>query len=133
RAGGRRRLARAARAPDRMTTVAEIAAALEAWAPPASKLDYDNVGLQVGDARAEAARVLVALDLTPAVVTEAEAMGADLVVTHHPLLFRPLRKVTADDAAGALALRLARAGIAYYAIHTNLDAAPGGVSVALAE
>jgi dinuclear metal center YbgI/SA1388 family protein len=113
-------------------TVAEIAAALEAWAPPASKLDYDNVGLQVGDARREAASVLVALDLTAAVVEEARETGADLVVTHHPLLFRPLKKLTADDPAGALALRLAEHGIAYYAIHTNLDAAPGGVSFALA-
>jgi dinuclear metal center YbgI/SA1388 family protein len=114
-------------------TVAEIAAALEAWAPPASKLDYDNVGLQVGDPRRAVASVLVALDLTPEVVEEAAALGADLVVTHHPLLFRPLRKLTTDDPAGALALRLAEAGLACYAAHTNLDAAPGGVSFALAE
>jgi dinuclear metal center YbgI/SA1388 family protein len=114
-------------------TVADIAAALEAWAPPASKLDYDNVGLQVGDARREVGSVLVALDLTPAVVEEAREAGAGLVVTHHPLLFRPLKRLTADDPASALALRLAEGGIAYYAIHTNLDAAPGGVSFALAE
>ena len=116
-----------------MPTVAEIAAALEAWAPPASRLDYDNVGLQVGDGRRAVRAVLVALDLTPAVVEEARALGADLVVTHHPLLFRPLKRLTADDPAGALALRLAEAGLAYYAVLTNLDAAPGGVSFALAE
>src|SRR5690606_5428521 len=102
-------------------------------APPASKLDYDNVGLQVGDARREVASVLVALDLTLAVIEEAREVGAGLVVTHHPLLFRPLKRLTADDPAGALALRLAEAGLAYYAVHTNLDAAPGGVSFALAE
>ncbi|MDX1420829.1 MAG: Nif3-like dinuclear metal center hexameric protein [Rubricoccaceae bacterium] len=116
-----------------MPSVAEIARALEAWAPPASKLDYDNVGLQVGDPQRDVAAVLVALDLTPDVVAEARDAGADLVVTHHPLLFRPLQRLTADDPVGALALRLAEAGLAYYAIHTNLDAAPGGVSFALAE
>ncbi len=116
-----------------MPTVRDLARELEAWAPPAQKLDYDNVGLQVGSAAAEVARVLVALDLTPAVIDEAEATGADLIVTHHPLLFRPLKRLTDDDASGAPALRLARTGIAYYAVHTNLDAAAGGVSVALAE
>src|SRR5690606_27426056 len=102
-------------------------------APPASKLDYDNVGLQVGDARREVASVLVALDLTLAVIEEAREVGAGLVVTHHPLLFRPLKRLTTSDPTGALALRLAEAGIAYYAAHTNLDAAVGGVSFALAE
>lgn len=116
-----------------MPTVSDLAAALEGWAPPASKLDYDAVGLQVGDARKAVHTVLVALDLTAAVIVEAEEAGADLIVTHHPLLFRPLKKLTADDPTGALALRLAEAGIAYYAVHTNLDAAPGGVSFALAE
>jgi dinuclear metal center YbgI/SA1388 family protein len=116
-----------------MTSIRKITAALESWAPPASKLDYDNVGLQVGDASREVDRVLVALDLTPAVIEDAEKTGAGLIVTHHPLLFRPLKRVASDDPPGALALRLAEARIAYYAIHTNLDAAPGGVSFALAE
>lgn len=116
-----------------MPTVREIAAVLEAWAPPGQKMDYDRVGLQVGDPAAEVRRVLVALDLTPAVIAEAKADGADLIVTHHPLLFRPLQRLTTDDPAGALALRLAAAGIACYAVHTNLDAAPDGVSFALAE
>ncbi|HYE96749.1 MAG TPA: Nif3-like dinuclear metal center hexameric protein [Rubricoccaceae bacterium] len=116
-----------------MPTVRDLAATLEAWAPPGQKLDYDHVGLQVGDASAAVERVLVALDLTPAVVDEAAELKADLVITHHPLLFRPLQRLTTDDPAGALALRLAQAGIAYYALHTNLDAAPGGVSFALAE
>ena len=116
-----------------MPTVREIAAVLDAWAPPGSKADFDRVGLQVGDPGAEVSRVLVALDLTPAVVAEAEAGGAALVVTHHPLLFKPVGRVTADDAVGGLAWRLARAGVSAYAVHTNLDAAWGGVSFALAE
>ncbi len=114
-------------------TVRDIAAALERWAPPGSKLSYDHVGLQVGNPAREVASVLVALDLTPAVVDEAEALGADLIVTHHPLLFRPLKRLVPTDFVSGLAYRLAQSGIAYYAIHTNLDAAPGGVSFALAE
>ena len=116
-----------------MPTVRDIVALLDAWAPPGSKADFDRVGLQVGDPDAEVSRVLVALDLTAQVVAEAEAGGAGLIVTHHPLLFKPLGRVTADDAVGGLAWRLARAGVSYYAIHTNLDAAWGGVSFALAE
>ena len=114
-------------------TVQDVATALEAWAPPGSKLSYDNVGLQVGDPNRAVTTVLIALDLTPAVVDEAEAMGADLIVTHHPLLFKPLKRLGPTDFVSGLAYRLAQLGIAYYAIHTNLDAAPDGVSFALAE
>lgn len=116
-----------------MPTIADIAHALEAWAPLGSAQSYDNVGLQVGDARRPVERALIALDLTPAVIDEAVEHGATLIITHHPLIFRPLRSVTAGGFVSGLALRLAEAGIALYAAHTNLDAAPGGVSFALAE
>ncbi|WP_028567221.1 Nif3-like dinuclear metal center hexameric protein [Salisaeta longa] len=115
------------------TSVRAIARALHAWAPPGSAQDYDNVGLQVGRADASVARVLLALDCTPQVLREAQDVGADLIVTHHPLIFRPLTSVTAADYPSSLALRLAEAGIGLFSIHTNLDAAPGGVSFALAE
>lgn len=114
-------------------TIDAVGKALEAWAPPASAQAYDNVGLQVGDARRAVQRALIALDLTPAVLDEARRLDATLIVTHHPLLFHPLRSLTADGFVSSLALRLAEAGIALYCIHTNLDAAPGGVSFALAE
>ena len=114
-------------------TVADVLATLHAWAPPGQKADFDRVGLQVGDPAAEVDRVLVALDLTPAVVDEAAETGAQLIVTHHPLLFKPVGQVTASDAVGSLAWRLGRAGVSYAAIHTNLDAALGGVSFALAD
>jgi dinuclear metal center YbgI/SA1388 family protein len=116
-----------------MPTVADVLAALDAWAPPRSKADFDRVGLQVGDAGAKVSRVLVALDLTPGVVDEAAETGAELIVTHHPLLFKPVGRVTSGDAVGSLVWRLARAGVSYAAVHTNLDAAWGGVSFALAE
>lgn len=116
-----------------MLTVSDVLAVLDAWAPPGQKADFDRVGLQVGDPAAEVTRVLVALDLTPAVVDEAAETGAQLVVTHHPLLFKPVGRATADDPVGGLVWRLARAGVSYAAVHTNLDAARGGVSFALAE
>ena len=114
-------------------TVADVLASLDAWAPPGSKADFDRVGLQVGDPDAPVDRVLTALDLTPAVIDEAAETGAGLIVTHHPLLFQPVGRVTTRDPVGALVWRLARAGLSYAAVHTNLDAARGGVSFALAE
>lgn len=113
-------------------TVGDVARALEAWAPPGSAQSYDNVGLQVGDPDRPVERALIALDLVPAVVDEAERTGATLIITHHPLLFRPLRSITASDWHGSLVLRLAASGIALYSVHTNLDAALEGVSFALA-
>ena len=116
-----------------MPTIRDLSQPLEAWAPPGSAQDYDNVGLQVGDASREVTSVVVALDCTPQVLEEARELGAELIITHHPLIFRRLSSVTADGFVSNLALRLAEAGVALYSIHTNLDAAPGGVSFALAE
>ncbi len=115
-----------------LPTVGDIAAALEAWADPGFAESYDNVGLHVGDAGRSVQRGLIALDLTPDVVTEAVRCRASIVITHHPLLFHPLRSITADDLTGSMALHLAEAGIALYSAHTNLDAVAGGVSFSLA-
>ena len=115
-----------------MPTVRDLVSALDAAAPFGQAADWDNVGLLVGDARAPVTRVVCALDLTPAVIAEAAALGAEAIVTHHPILFKGASRVTADDAEGALVLELARRGIAHVAAHTNLDAAPDGVSVELA-
>ena len=114
-------------------TLRDIAQALETWAPPASAQSYDNVGVQVGDAGRPVEKALIALDLTADVIEEAEAHDATLILTHHPLIFRPLKSVTSGAGPSGLAFRLAEKGIALYSIHTNLDAARGGVSFALAE
>ena len=119
--------------PHLMTIVSDVLADLDAWAPQGQKADFDRVGLQVGDASAEVSGVVVALDLTPAVIAEAERAGAEMIVAHHPLLFKPVGQVTASHPVGGLVWRLARAGISFVAVHTNLDAAWGGVSFALAE
>ena len=116
-----------------MPTVRDIVAALDRWAPEAQAADFDRVGLQVGDPSREVTRVLVALDLTPEVVDEAVETGAQMIVTHHPLIFKPLARLTPTDSVSALAFRLAQENVAYAAIHTNLDALRGGVSFALAE
>jgi len=105
----------------------------EDWSPRWTAWEKDNPGLQVGDRRREVTNVLIALDVTREIVDEAVAQKSQLIVSHHPLLFRPLRSVTADDDAGNLVLLLAKHNIALYSAHTNLDAAPGGVSFTLAE
>ena len=118
---------------DAMPLISDILAALDGWAPEATQQSYDNAGLQVGDLETPVTHCVIALDLTPAVVEEAVALNAELIITHHPLIFRPLKSITTTDWHGSLVLRLAQAGISLYAIHTNLDAALSGVSFALAE
>ena len=115
-----------------MATVQDILNAVGAAAPWGQAADWDSVGLQVGDAAAEATGVLVALDATPHVVDEAVDRGANVLLTHHPLLFKPPKRVAASDPVGGLALRLAQAGVALVSAHTNLDASARGVSHALA-
>lgn len=114
-------------------TVSDVLRFLDGWAPADLQQPYDNTGLQVGDPAAAVTTALVALDLTHAVVDEAERSGAQLVVTHHPLLFAPVKRLAPGPGPAGLAYRLARAGIAHVAAHTNLDAIDGGVSFALAE
>nr|BCX00274.1 MAG: Nif3-like dinuclear metal center hexameric protein [Bacteroidota bacterium] len=115
-----------------MAPLRELIEYLESWAPPSWAMEYDNVGLQLGDPDQGVHRVLVALDLTEEVVAEAEAWSADLILTHHPPLFHPLRRCTSQEPLGRMLMRLVRSGRAVYSAHTNLDVAPGGVNDALA-
>lgn len=107
-------------------TVADWLAVVHHRYPPADAMSWDNVGLQVGDPDQPVARVLVSLDVTGAVVTEAAEVADTLVLAHHPLLFRPLGSVTPSTASGRTALAAARAGVAVAAAHTNLDVADDG-------
>ena len=116
-----------------MVRVREIREAVEGIAPASLAADWDNVGLQVGHPDAEVTRVLVALTPLPEVFEEAEEIGADFLLFHHPLIFRPLNSVDSGSYPGDLVARAIKANIAVLAAHTNYDAAPGGVSVALAE
>ena len=116
-----------------MIRVREIQDAVEGIAPASLAADWDNIGLQVGDPNAGVSRVLVALTPLPEVFDEAGEIGADFLLFHHPLVFRPLKSVDVSSFPGDLVARAIRGNIAVYAAHTNYDAAPGGVSVALAE
>ncbi|WP_084103343.1 Nif3-like dinuclear metal center hexameric protein [Demequina sp. NBRC 110056] len=115
-----------------MATVADIAEILESRFRPELAESWDVNGLTVGDPSAPVRRVLFAVDPTLAVVDEAIEVGADLVVTHHPLLLRGVTTVSASTPKGAVVHRLISHGIALYNAHTNADAAAGGVCDALA-
>jgi dinuclear metal center YbgI/SA1388 family protein len=113
--------------------VRDIVEAVEQIAPSSLSEDWDNSGLQVGDPASEANRVLVALTPMDEVFAEAEETGADFLLFHHPLIFNPLQSVDTGSHPGDLVARAIRGGLAVYAAHTSYDAAPEGVSVALAE
>jgi dinuclear metal center YbgI/SA1388 family protein len=115
-----------------VTGVREITAAVERLAPPELAEGWDNSGLQVGDLAANAGRVLVALTPLPEVFDEAEETGADFLLFHHPLIFSPLKSVDAGSYPGDLVSRAISKNLTVFAAHTSYDAAPDGVSVALA-
>jgi len=115
-----------------VTSAAQIAEAVGRLAPPELAETWDNSGLQVGDPAARVSRVLVALTPLPEVFDEAEEVGADLLLFHHPLIFAPLKSVQTGSYPGDLVSRAVRGGLTVYAAHTSYDAAPDGVSVALA-
>ena len=111
----------------------EFVALMERIAPPQLAIAEDNIGLLIGPDHDEVRRVLVALDLTVRVASEAAAIGADLVLTHHPQFFQGVKRMLPDHPDSAAAYALIRHGIGHYAAHTNYDAAPGGVNDVLAE
>ena len=106
----------------------EFLAVLDALAPARLAEEWDNVGLMVGRRDRPVTRVIVALDLRAAVLDEAVAEGADLVLVHHPPIFPAMSAVTDARTAGALVLRAAEEGIGVVAAHTNLDSAAGGLN-----
>lgn len=113
-------------------TLGDVVDLVHSWYPPATAEDWDSVGLVAGDPADPVRRILVALDPVAAVVDEALAWDADLVLTHHPLLLRGVHAVTADDPKGAIVHRLVRGRCALLAAHTNADIAETGVAEALA-
>ncbi|MFB9280036.1 Nif3-like dinuclear metal center hexameric protein [Cohnella cellulosilytica] len=106
---------------------------MERLAPKHYAVPDDKIGLQVGTASKEVKRVLVTLDVTPEVVREAADLGAELIIAHHAVIYRPLAHLRTDTPAGALAAELLRSDIAVYISHTNLDTAEGGINDLMAE
>ncbi|MFH1035983.1 MAG: Nif3-like dinuclear metal center hexameric protein [Pseudomonadota bacterium] len=113
-------------------SVAEITALMEDWAPAWTAESWDRVGLATGDPAAPVARAWVALELTDRLLDAALAGGVDMLLLHHPPLFKPLTDLCSHRPATARLLKAAARGLAIFAAHTNLDAAPGGVNDALA-
>jgi len=116
-------------APSKGVSLRQAVQALERLAPPELAEDWDNVGLLLAPTRAQPIRrMLLTIDLTPAVADEAIRRGAQLVVAYHPPIFKPLTSIRADDPLSAKILKLAEARIAIYSPHTALDQAEGGVN-----
>ena len=113
--------------------IKEITGALERFAPLPLQDGYDNAGLQVGLTEAEATGALLCIDVTEAVVDEAIACGCNLIVAHHPLLFKGCKSITGKNYVERCIYKAIRHDIAIYAAHTNLDNAQGGVSHKMAE
>ncbi len=103
----------------------EIMEYLEALAPAHCACGWDNPGLLVGRREKEVRTILLTVDLDDAAVLKAKEEKADLVVSHHPLIFKPIKRVTDEDFIGSRLVSLIQADISYFAMHTNFDAAPG--------
>ena len=111
-----------------MPTVGTIGACLDRLAPPELAAEWDNVGLLFGDADAEVQRVMTCLTITQEVVAEAIESGVQLIVAHHPILFRGTKRLTTSSSDGKLLWPLARAGVAVYSPHTAFDNSSGGIN-----
>ena len=112
--------------------VKDVVAAIEEFAPVALQEKWDNSGLCIGSGEDPVSSVLFGLDCTPELVDEAVACGADMIVTHHPLIFSGLKKISPDDLTGAAVIKAVKAGISIYAAHTSADKVIAGVSGAMA-
>lgn len=115
------------------TTNAAIFHLLEQWAPKKMAYDWDNVGLQVGSYTKPVKKIMVTLDVLESVVDEAIEKEVDLIIAHHPLLFKPLKQLNLDHWRGRVIQKLIRHDITVYAAHTNLDVAEGGVNDILSD
>jgi dinuclear metal center YbgI/SA1388 family protein len=111
--------------------ISRIIAVMESIAPPQLAADWDNVGLLVGDPEEKARKLLLCIDLTPSVLEEALRGGAGMVMAYHPVIFKPVARLTSTDAP--VVYQAARRGLAVYSMHTAYDAAPGGANDMLAD
>ena len=112
--------------------VADIIGIINKIAPPELAEAWDNPGLQIGDPAAEVARIMVALDPTPDVVDSAISTSSQLLVTHHPLIFKPIKSISAANSLGAIIQKAIKGGLSIVTLHTNYDIADGGLNDALA-
>lgn len=116
-----------------MASVKDIYSAVDRLAPFETQMDFDNAGFLVGRGEKEVSALLVALDITKEVVEEAVELGCQLIVSHHPVIFHPVKALTDESVTGEILLALAEQGVAAICAHTNLDAAQAGVNDCLAQ
>ncbi len=115
-----------------MLSIGDIVQVMEQFAPPGLSESWDNTGLLLGDRRMSVERMMTCLTLTPASVDEAIERQVQLVISHHPLPFKPLASITTDTYTGRLLWKLASHGIGIYSPHTAWDSAPDGINAQLA-
>lgn len=113
--------------------IKEVIRALERFAPLPLQADFDNAGLQIGLTEADVSGALLCLDVTEKVVEEAMQRGCNLIVAHHPLIFRKLSQVSDTDYVQRTVMKAIKNDIAIVAMHTNLDSAENGVNFKIAE
>jgi len=114
-------------------TVAELIKLINDLAPPGLAEEWDNVGLQVGDLTQTVHRVLVSLDVDERVIDEAVSQKADMIISHHPMFFHPVKNILFHHPLGKEVRKLIKNDISVFSAHTNLDIAPGGINDFLAE
>ncbi|MGM9734068.1 MAG: Nif3-like dinuclear metal center hexameric protein [Prevotella sp.] len=113
--------------------IKEVLSALERFAPLPLQEDWDNAGLQIGLTEAEASGALLCLDINEQIVDEAIAKGCNIIVSHHPLLFRGLKRISGDDYVQRVVIKAIKHDICIVSMHTNMDNARGGVNFKMAE
>src|SRR5208283_5612953 len=116
-----------------MPAIEALHAFVDQFAPLRMAESWDNVGLLVGDRQTEVRRLMTCLTITPVTVDEAIDGHADLIVTHHPLPFSAIKRLTSDTIAGCMLLKLIAAGVAIYSAHTAFDSAAEGINQRLAD
>ncbi len=118
---------------DMTIKVEHISAFLDQQAPPTTKLDFDNIGLLLGSSSQQVSNILCCLDVTPEVIDEAQQLNTDLIVAHHPLIFKKLSRINTDTEEGNMIAGLLKHDISLFVAHTNYDIANDGVSFIMAE
>lgn len=113
--------------------IKEVVSALERFAPLPLQEDFDNAGLQIGLTDADVSGALLCLDVTEAVVDEAVGKGCNLIVSHHPLIFHKLRRITGEDYVQRAVMKAIKNNVVIVSMHTNMDSAQGGVNHKIAE
>src|SRR5579862_9526758 len=116
-----------------MFTVGDVVTAMERFAPPQLAAEWDNIGLLLGERTATVQRMMTCLTVTPESAREAVIEKADLIITHHPILFRGVKRLTDATPEGRMLLELVRARIAVYSPHTAFDNTNGGINELLAQ